>query len=70
MTHQAVAETLHQSPEVAVLRLELRERALQAVTDLYASAAQGTHQLVLVVARHAQRVAGADHAHHEPQHPR
>ena len=32
-------------------------------------AAQLAHQLHVVVARHAERRAGLDHVHHEPQHP-
>ena len=47
---------------------QLRQRLGQAVADLDVAAAQRAQQLGLVVARHAQRIAGRDHAHHQPQH--
>ena len=37
---------------------------------VHVAAAQRAQQLVLVVARHAQRVPGRDHAHHQAQHAR
>ena len=40
------------------------------MSDLHASAAQRAQQLVLVVARDAERVAVGHHAHREPEHAR
>ena len=37
---------------------------------LHLRALQGPHQLVLVVAGHGKGVAGLDHSHRQPQHPR
>ena len=65
---QTGAEGLDVASEVLVLRLELGQRALQAVGDLHVAPAQRPDQLVLVVAGDAQRVARGDHPHDEAQH--
>ena len=59
MADQAVHEPLGLGPELGGLGRELGERLGQAVRDLHVATAQGAHELVLVVARHAERVARA-----------
>ena len=38
--------------------------------DLYIAAAQLTHQLHVVIARHAERLTRLHHGHHKPQNVR
>ena len=64
---QPVEEPLDVTAELGGLRLQLGQRLGQAVGDLHVAPAQRPQQLVLVVARHAERVAGGDHAHHQAQ---
>jgi hypothetical protein len=66
---QAPAEVLDLRAEHLVLAGELFERRLEAVADPDVAAAERLDELVLVVARDAQGVAGADHAHDQAQHP-
>jgi len=43
---------------------------MNAVRDLHVATAQCAQQLVLMIARHAERVAGGHHAHDQTQHAR
>ena len=54
--------------ELLGLGVELGERLGQAVRDGDLGALEGADELGLVVARHAQRVAGGDHAHDQAEH--
>jgi hypothetical protein len=67
---QSVQEALHAGAELLRFAAELGQRLGQPVGHLDVAAPQGPQQLVLVVARHAERVAAGDHAHHQPQDPR
>ena len=68
MADQAVQEPLDLGAELLGLGGQLRQRLGQTVRDLHVAAAQRPQQLVLVIARHAERVARGDHAHHQTQH--
>ncbi len=64
---ELATEALDVLAERLVLLGELRQRLGQAVRDPHLLPLQRLHELVLVVARHGQRVAGAHHAHHEAE---
>ena len=68
MADQAVEELGDLLPELRRLLLELLQRLGQPVRDLHVLAPQLAHQLHVVVAGHAERRSGLDHAHHQPQH--
>ncbi len=68
--HEPVHERLGRGPELRRLAPELVERLGEPVRDLDVAPAQRADELVLVVARHAERLARRDHAHDEPQHAR
>jgi hypothetical protein len=65
---QAVEERLDLLAELLGFAVELGEGLGEPVCDLHVAAAHGAQQLVLVVARHAQGVAGCHHAHDQAQH--
>ncbi len=67
---QAVDEPLHADPELLGLGVQLLHRGVQAVAALDVLAAQRLEQLGLVVAGHAERGPGRDHAHDQAQHAR
>src|SRR5256886_14968364 len=52
------------------LLAQLTERLRQTMCDLYIPALEGADQLLLMVARHTQRSAGGNRAHHQSQHSR
>ena len=61
--NQVVAEVTHGLPELVGLAGQLGEGLAQAVRDLHLPTIECPHELVLVVARHGERVAGVDHPH-------
>ncbi len=65
---QPVHELLGLLAELLRLPGELLQRLRQPVGELDVPAPERAHQLVLVVARHAERVAVGHHAHHQPEH--
>ena len=67
---QAVDEPLAPGPELLGLGVQLLQRLVQAVAALDVLAAQRLEQLGLVVAGHAERGPGRDHAHDQAQHAR
>ena len=67
---QAVDEPGCFGPELLGLALELLHRGVQAVAAPDVLAAQRLEQLDLVVAGHAERGPGGDHAHDQAQHAR
>lgn len=68
VAEQAVHERPGPLHELRLLRRELVERLPQAVRDRDLAAVEGAHELLLVVAGHADRGAGLDHVHHQAQH--
>ena len=67
---QAVDEPGYLSAELLGLGVQLLHRGVQAVAALDVLAAQRLEQLGLVVAGHAERGPGRDHAHDQAQHAR
>ena len=67
---QPVHERQRLGAELLALLAQLRERLGQAVADPDVGALERADQLGLVVAGDAQRGAGGDHAHHQPEHAR
>ena len=65
---QSVDEAAYVLDELGRLGVELLHGALEPVAERDAPPAEGAVELGLVVAGDAERVAGADHAHDEPQH--
>jgi hypothetical protein len=65
---QALDERFHLGDELRRLGVELGERLRQAVSELDVAPVELAGQLLLVVARHADRRSGRDHAHHQAQH--
>lgn len=65
---QVVAEPGDPLAELLRLRRELSEGLFEAMGDRDPVAAQGAHELGLVVARDGERLARPDHAHRKPQH--
>ncbi len=65
---EPVEKLQHLIAKLVGLGLELVQRRLQPVRDRDVLAAQLAHELDIVVAGHAQRVAAFHHAHDEAQH--
>ena len=70
VTHQPVDEIGDLPVEFFRLGGELRERFGQAVRDLHVLSPQLAHQFDVVIPRHAERLPGGHHVHHQPQNGR
>ena len=70
MPHQRVDELLCLLAEFGWLFLQLFQALVQAVRNLHIPPPQLPHQLHIVIARHAQGVAGLHHVHYQPQYLR